>query len=146
MSAAESCTGGLISKKITDCCGSSKVFWGSLITYSNDSKIKLLSISKENLKKYGAVSENTVIAMASGILSLSGADFSVSVSGVAGPGGGTVVNPVGSVWICVASASGISKSQKIIFSGNRDEVREKAAESALLMVYNFILDNASIDS
>ena len=143
---AESCTGGLISKKITDLDGSSSVFWGGFVTYSNEAKIKLLSVERSLLENYGAVSEETVIAMAMGALINSGASYSVSVSGIAGPDGGSTDKPVGTVWICAASASGVNRTCRYSFTGNRSEVREKAAESALFMVYNLILNQLSIDS
>jgi len=146
ISTAESCTGGLISKKITDIDGSSAVFWGSFITYSEDAKVKLLSVNKDLLKSYGAVSKEVVESMASGAILRSGTFCSLSVSGIAGPGGGSKEKPVGTVWICAALNPDIRKTQKFSFSGNREEVREKAAESALLMVYNLILNKTTIDS
>lgn len=139
--AAESCTGGLISKLMTDFPGSSNVFWGGFITYSNEAKRKLLSVDGSILEKYGAVSRNTVIAMAEGAIKNSGADCSVSVSGVAGPGGGSESKPVGTVWICALLATGELKTERLIFSGDRSEVRSKAASYALKMVYHLILDN-----
>ncbi len=88
----------------------------------------------------------TVIAMALGALNVSRTSYSVSVSGIAGPNGGTEDKPIGTVWICAASSSGITETNKFSYTGNREEVREKASESALLMTYNLILDKSSIDS
>lgn len=141
MTAAESCTGGLISKIMTDFSGSSNIFWGSFITYSNQSKMKLLGVASETLDRFGAVSNETVLAMALGALSFSEADCSVSVSGIAGPGGGTALKPVGTVWICAALKNGVVKAEKFHYNGSRDSVREKTAESALKMLYQLILEN-----
>lgn len=141
MTAAESCTGGLISKIMTDFPGSSQIFWGSFITYSNDSKMKLLGVDKEVLDSCGAVSEETVRAMGKGALLLSGADCSVSVSGIAGPDGGTEDKPVGTVWISVLLKKGAEKTKEYHFKGNRDAVRLESAVSSLKMLYHLILDN-----
>ena len=141
MTAAESCTGGLISKIMTDYPGSSNLFWGSFITYSNDAKMKLLSVRESVLEACGAVSAETVIEMADGAIKASGASCSVSVSGIAGPDGGTIDKPVGTVWICAALSNGIHKFEKFQFSGDRAMVREKTAQSAIMMLYHLILDN-----
>lgn len=141
MTAAESCTGGLISKIMTDFPGSSDIFWGSFVTYSNQSKMKLLGVSSETLEHFGAVSSETVHAMAHGALISSGADCSVSVSGIAGPGGGTALKPVGTVWICAALKNGAERAEEFRYNGCRDSVREKTAESALKMLYQLILEN-----
>jgi PncC family amidohydrolase len=140
MSAAESCTGGLISKNMTDIAGSSDVFWGGFITYSNDAKKKLLAVDECILDSYGAVSRETVIAMAEGAIGKSGTDCTVSVSGIAGPGGGSELKPVGTVWICAALSNGIMNVDKYLFQGNRNEVREKATETAIMMVYHLICE------
>lgn len=127
MTSAESCTGGLISKSMTDFSGSSDIFWGGFVTYSNESKTALLGVGEEVLEKYGAVSEETVTAMAEGALRLSGAGCSVSVSGIAGPGGGSGEKPVGTVWIGV-SLKGVKTLAKLfLFKGNREEIRYSAA-------------------
>jgi nicotinamide-nucleotide amidase len=138
MTAAESCTGGLVSKIMTDFPGSSDIFWRSFITYSNNSKMKLLGIKSVILDSYGAVSKQTVQAMAKGAIDCSGADCSVSVSGIAGPGGGSRLKPVGTVWICAALKQGVEKVEKFHFKGSRSDVREKTAESALKMLYHLI--------
>lgn len=141
MTAAESCTGGLISKVMTDFPGSSDIFWGSFITYSNQSKMKLLGVATETLERFGAVSCETVLAMARGAQVISGADCSVSVSGIAGPGGGTTIKPVGTVWICAVLKNGVERVEEFHYGGCRDAVREKTAESALKMLYQLILEN-----
>ncbi|MBI9099315.1 MAG: CinA family protein [Spirochaetaceae bacterium] len=141
MTAAESCTGGLISKIMTDHPGSSEVFWGSFISYSNDSKKRLLNIKSSILDSYGAVSGETVRAMSLGALRLSRASCSVSVSGIAGPGGGSDLKPVGTVWICAALKGGPLKMENFLFQGNRSIVRNKTAAAALKMLYHLILEN-----
>ncbi|MCL2792862.1 MAG: CinA family protein [Spirochaetaceae bacterium] len=127
----ESCTGGLISKIITDKPGSSVYFWGGFTTYNNKAK-ECLGVPASVIKKYGAVSKETVINMAEKGLEKSGADISVSVSGIAGPGGGSGNKPLGSVWIAVKKD--IAKTFLFLFSGSRIEVREKAAQTALLII------------
>tara|TARA_B100000700_G_C14929650_1_gene801284 strand:+ start:542 stop:1009 length:468 start_codon:yes stop_codon:yes gene_type:complete len=107
ISFAESCTGGLLSKSITDIKGSSKVFKFALITYSNDSKMNILKVPKKILKKYGAVSEKTCFYMAKNIAKIAKTNMSVSITGIAGPGGGSKTKPVGLVYV------GIKKYNKI---------------------------------
>jgi PncC family amidohydrolase len=143
---AESCTGGLISRNITEIPGSSEVFWGAFVTYSNESKIKMLKIDPVVLESYGAVSRETVLAMVQGVFTESSVSCSVSVSGIAGPGGGTVLKPVGTVWICAAIDGVASKAVECHFDGDRSQIQEAAAETAILMLYNLILDNRTIDS
>ena len=132
---AESCTGGLISKVITDKPGSSDYFWGGFATYNNKAK-ECLGVPASVIEKYGAVSKETVISMAENALEKSGADISVSVSGIAGPGGGSDKKPVGTVWIAVKKS--IAKTFLFLFSGSREEIRYKAAQAALLIVYKEI--------
>lgn len=133
IAAAESCTGGLIGKLLTDPSGASKGFWGSLVVYSNEAKTRVLGVSAEILERSGAVSAETVRAMTEGVLSVADSDVACAVSGIAGPTGGTPEKPVGSVWI----ASGRRGSSPIAilfhFSGDRDMVRRKSALAALLM-------------
>ena len=132
---AESCTGGLIGKTLTEVPGISAHYGYGFITYSNEAKQKLLGVSSKTLEAHGAVSGETVVEMASGALKVSGADVAVSVSGIAGPGGGTKDKPVGLVYIGIASENA-SHSHKFIFSGTRDEVREKTLVEALKLVIN----------
>jgi len=138
MTSAESCTGGLIAKSMTDMAGSSDVFWGGFVTYSNESKEKLIGVPLAVLEKYGAVSEQTVRAMAEGALTRSGADCSIAVSGIAGPGGGSDEKPVGTVWIGAALKSGQILSHVYLFEGDRAAVREKTAMTALTMLIEMI--------
>lgn len=131
--AAESCTGGLIGKLLTDISGASEHFWGSLVVYSNEAKVRVLGVSEETLQRSGAVSGETVEAMTRGALEVSGCDFACAVSGIAGPTGGTAEKPVGSVWIAAGGKQVEITKRLFHFSGNRDLVRRKAAVAALLM-------------
>ncbi|MDR2772757.1 MAG: competence/damage-inducible protein A [Elusimicrobiota bacterium] len=128
--AAESCTGGLISKKVTDTAGSSEYFDGSVISYSNLLKKKVLGVREETLNKSGAVSAQSAQEMARGVLNLSKSDYAVSVTGIAGPDGGSKAKPVGLVYIGIASKNS-AKTYEYNFTGNRDDIRERAANTAL---------------
>lgn len=128
---AESCTGGLIGKMITDLPGSSNVFWGSLVTYANDAKRKVLSVSA--VDSHGAVSRETVIEMTEGAINVSGADIALAVSGIAGPDGGSKDKPVGTVWIAVKTREATADAWEFRFRGNRDRVRLRAAVAAMLL-------------
>ena len=135
---AESCTGGLITKLMTDIPGSSGVVWGGLVTYSNEAKERLLGVSE--LAANGAVSEQTVLSMAAGALSHSGADISVSVSGIAGPEGGTTDKPVGTVCIAILKRGGEGRAWRFLFHGSRSFVRTRTAVMALLLVEAAVLN------
>ena len=131
---AESCTGGWVSKAITDVPGSSAVFAYGIVSYSNGAKESLLGVQPQVLQDHGAVSEAVVIEMATGALGLSGADIAVAVSGVAGPGGGSPDKPVGTVWFAWARRAGAtvhSEACREQFSGDRDLVRELTVVHAL---------------
>lgn len=135
---AESCTGGLIAKLITDISGSSECFGMGVVTYSNEAKQKLLGVLPETLKTYGAVSEQTAAQMCEGLLPLSGADITISVTGIAGPSGGTPEKPVGLVYIGISGKFG-TWVEKHILSGTRDEIRNKTAQKALQIAYKYIV-------
>lgn len=128
---AESCTGGWVAKAITDIAGSSAYFDRGFVTYSNQAKQDLLGVKLETLRQYGAVSEAVAAEMAKGALDAASADIAISVSGIAGPGGGTADKPVGTVCFAVAYRSGLKKTFCHWFAGNRDEVRLQAAIFAL---------------
>ncbi len=128
---AESCTGGLLGKWLTDIPGSSRVYWGSFVTYADDAKMKLLGVDGRTLEEFGAVSEQTVIAMAEGAIKRSGADVSIAVSGIAGPDGGTPEKPVGTVWIAVGRRGAQCVTRLFLFPGARDVVRRRASSSSL---------------
>ncbi len=127
---AESCTGGGVGHAITSVAGSSAVFWGGVISYDNSVKRNVLGVPEEVLREKGAVSSECAAAMAEGARRLMGTDLAVSITGIAGPGGGSAEKPVGLVWFGLASASGVT-TDKRIFSGDREAVRAAAIEHAL---------------
>lgn len=127
---AESCTGGLLSSKLVACPESSQYFLGSFVTYSNNLKEKVLNVPKTILKKYGAVSEETVLYMCKGALDISKADFAIAVSGIAGPGGGTIGKPVGTVCIAIGEKDKIVP-HKFFFKGNRETINLYTVYTAL---------------
>lgn len=128
---AESCTGGWIAKTVTDVAGSSAWFERGFITYSNLAKMEMLGVRVETLQTHGAVSEATVRAMATGALRHSQGDVAVAVTGIAGPDGGTVDKPVGTVWFAWASRHGDTHTQHRLFDGEREAVRCQAVTVAL---------------
>jgi len=131
MTAAESCTGGWIGQAVTMVPGSSKWFERGFVTYTNEAKQEMLGVSAETLKKYGAVSEQTVREMAAGALKASRAQVSVAVSGVAGPDGGTPKKPVGTVCIAWCRTGGEPVAHTYRFQGDRDSVRRQSVIQAL---------------
>ena len=130
VSAAESCTGGTISALFTSIAGSSEYYLGSVTSYANSVKTGVLGVAPEVIEKYGAVSSECVAQMAEGVRKLTGSDFSVATSGIAGPGGGSETKPVGLVWIGVSSAQG-TETLKMTFRGDRKRNIERFASSAL---------------
>ena len=132
LSVAESCTGGLLGERLTNIPGSSDVFLGGVVAYHNDLKTNLLGVSAADLQTHGAVSEAVALQMASGIRDRTGAHVGVSVTGIAGPGGGTPEKPVGLVWIAVHAAQ--AKARRFHIIGDRIEIRQRAAQAALEMV------------
>ena len=130
---AESCTGGLIAANITDVPGASAAFFGGVVSYDNSVKHNLLSVRNETLERFGAVSKETAEEMAKGALRALGVDLSVSVTGIAGPGGGTPKKPVGLVYIAAASKNGVIVTENH-FEGDREAVRLQTAEKALMLL------------
>ena len=130
---AESCTGGGVGSAITAVPGSSEVFMGGVISYDNSVKCGILGVSPDTLATVGAVSRETAAQMASGARKALNVDYAVSVTGIAGPGGGTAEKPVGLVWFGIASQNGVM-AEKEFFTGNREEVRAAAVEHALAML------------
>lgn len=130
---AESCTGGLISMALTDHSGSSEIFERGFVTYSNEAKIDLLTVPTFYIEEYGAVSMEVAVAMAEGALLMSRADITVSVTGCAGPAGGTEEKPVGTVFIGCAAKNKVTIFKQFLFSGNRSYIREQSALAALQM-------------
>jgi PncC family amidohydrolase len=138
LAAAESCTAGLAADMIARVPGASAVFWGSFVTYTLDAKMKMLGVPWECLQKYGAVSRETACAMARGALEKSGADFALSVTGLAGPDGDGSSVPVGTIWIGLGRQGIEAEAVRFNFSGNRNEIRQKAAETAIEELLKYI--------
>jgi nicotinamide-nucleotide amidase len=135
---AESCTGGLVGGRITNVPGSSDAFVGGVVCYSDRLKTELLGVSPELIAEHGAVSEAVARAMAEGARARLRVDMAVSVTGIAGPSGGTGEKPVGTVWFAVASP-GETEARRIIFHGSRNEIRERAAQMALFLLNRRLL-------
>jgi len=130
---AESCTGGLIQKLISDVPGSSAYFVGGIVAYSNLLKQKLLNVSAQTLISYGAVSYEVAGEMASGAREITGSDIGISTTGVAGPNGGTPDKPVGLVYIGVCSKE-VLTAYRFLFKGTRKEIREQTAHQSLKLI------------
>lgn len=135
LATAESCTGGWIAKLCTDMAGSSAWFERGFVTYSNDAKQDMLGVKAETLEQHGAVSEAVTAEMALGALLYSCAQAAVSVSGIAGPGGGTPTKPVGTVCFGWALEGGKVRTETCHFTGDRDAVRKQSVEHALQGVF-----------
>ena len=133
LATAESCTGGNIAHEITRVAGSSVYFKGSVVAYSNEVKIRVLNVSSETLSGFGAVSRETVLQMVSGVQRLLSSDCAIATSGIAGPGGGSVEKPVGTVWIAVWYGER-SEVECFCFEGDREQVIARATQSALYSV------------
>ena len=134
LATAESCTGGLVAGALTDIAGSSDVVERGFVTYSNDAKNQMLGVPMEMIEAHGAVSEPVARAMAEGAVANSGADAAVSITGVAGPGGGTAEKPVGLVHFATAMAGQPTVADHRIFDGDRGQVREKSVHHALALL------------
>jgi nicotinamide-nucleotide amidase len=128
---AESCTGGAVAEAITRIPGSSSWFDRAFITYTNQAKEQMLAVSRETLRGNGAVSEDVAAEMASGALAASPADVVVAVTGIAGPGGGTMTKPVGLVWAAWAYRGGPAQCRRFVFDGDREAVRRQSVLVAL---------------
>ena len=139
LSAAESCTGGLIAKRVTDVSGCSDVFMGGCVTYTNEVKQRLLGVSSETLERYGAVSYQTAMEMARGVRERTGSDIGVSATGIAGPGGGTEETPVGTVFLGISTPEGESY-RKLSLSSNRSRefIRTVSATNAYDMILKYL--------
>ncbi len=134
LSAAESCTGGMLGEQVTSVAGSSSVFWGSLVTYSYEAKTAVIGVAPKTLEEHGAVSEEVVREMAAGVRRISGSDIAVAISGIAGPAGGTKEKPVGTVWIACETSWGAASTRLLRLGGGRDRVRQDSVWECLCLV------------
>ena len=142
ISTAESCTGGLIAKSITDVAGCSDVFYGGVVSYDNSVKMKLLGVKAETLDAYGAVSSFTAVEMAEGVARACGTEVSISTTGIAGPGGGSEEKPVGTVFVGVfVSGKSYWKRLSISPSLSRQEIRCDAVKLAIAFAVEKIIQN-----
>ena len=139
ISTAESCTSGLVGKLLTNVSGSSEYYMGGVISYSNDVKHRVLGVPQDMLDAHGAVSEQVAKAMAEGARTVGQTTYAVSTTGIAGPGGGTREKPVGLVWFGVTGPYG-TVAHKANLIGNREDIRQSAAELALYYVYTYITE------
>jgi nicotinamide-nucleotide amidase len=144
LTTAESCTGGGVAQAITEVAGSSAWFERGFVTYSNLSKQQVLGVSEATLKHYGAVSEAVVREMVSGALANSTSNIALSVSGIAGPDGGTAEKPVGTVWFAWGIKHGVTIAQRHLLKGNRSEVRAQAVNIALQGVLNLLATRSEL--
>jgi PncC family amidohydrolase len=143
MATAESCTGGMIAAMLTDLPGSSEYFLGGVVSYANDAKEGFLGVDPETIRRCGAVSPETALAMARGALDRFGADVAVSVTGIAGPDGGTPEKPVGTVHFGLAASGGAAVTKKRLFGGDRAVVRRASAVQALELLRRFLAGEES---
>jgi len=138
ISFAESCTGGLLSSAVTSVSGSSKVFNLGLIAYSNESKIKVLNISKKLIRKYGAVSEQVCKAMAKNVSKIGKTNMSISITGIAGPSGGTKQKPVGSVYVGIKRGNKVKVNRYLFKNKGRLYIQKAAVNKSLDLILSFI--------
>ena len=137
LAVAESCTGGLVSHLITNVPGSSLYFTGGVVAYAFEAKVALLHVSWDTLRLHGAVSKETVIEMARGVRTALGTDIGLSVSGIAGPGGGLPEKPVGTTWIGLSARNG-DWARKFTWEGDRTFNKEASAQAALQFVLDYL--------
>ena len=138
ISIAESCTGGLLSSAITSVSGSSKVFNLGLVTYANQSKIKILKVPKKLIKKYGAVSEKVCLTMVNNLNKISKTSISVSVTGIAGPRGGTEKKPVGLVYVGIKKGSKVEVKKHLFKNKGRSYIQKTAVNKSLGLILSFL--------
>ena len=135
---AESCTGGLLSSAITSVSGSSKVFTLGLIAYSNQSKIKVLKVPKNIIRKYGSVSEQVCKAMVKNVSKISKANISVSITGIAGPSGGTKIKPVGLVYVGIKKGNRAEVKKYLFKNKGRSYIQKAAVNKSLRLILSFL--------
>jgi nicotinamide-nucleotide amidase len=137
LSTAESCTGGMLSERLTEIPGVSDVYLGGVVSYSNELKQKLLGVREDTLQRYGAVSPQTAREMALGCLERTGSDWALSITGIAGPSGGSAEKPVGLVYIGCAGRHGVEVKEHR-FLGSRQQVRERSVTASLCQLWNLL--------
>ena len=137
LATAESCTGGLVADRITNIPGSSDYFMGGIIAYANAVKIQTLGVASETIERHGAVSRETVLEMAQGARRILRVDIAVSISGIAGPGGGLPDKPIGTTWLALAAPNG-AWSRTFIWNGDRVANKVASAQAVLQMLYNYL--------
>jgi PncC family amidohydrolase len=137
LTTAESCTGGLVSHRITNVSGSSEYYPGGIVAYSYEAKASLLDVSWDTLNLHGAVSRETVLEMARGARKLFGAEIAVSVSGIAGPTGGTPEKPVGTTWVGLSTVEG-EWARHFVWDGDREQNKSNSSEAALQFVLDYL--------
>jgi len=139
LATAESCTGGLIADRITNVAGSSDYFVGGMVAYAYEAKVAVLGVSWDTLRAHGAVSRETVLEMARGACQALGADLALSVSGIAGPGGGMPGKPVGTTWIGLVTPQG-EWARHFVWDGDRVHNKAYSAEAALALLLDYLKD------
>ena len=138
ISFAESCTGGLLSSNITSAAGSSQVFTLGLIVYSNKSKTKILKVSKNIIRKYGSVSEQVCLAMVKNLSKISKTNISVSITGIAGPSGGTKIKPIGLVYVGIKKGNKIEVKKYLFKNKGRTYIQKAAINKSLRLILSFL--------
>lgn len=139
LAVAESCTGGLLGSYITSVPGSSKCFKGGIISYSNEAKISVLKVNRSIISEYGAVSKQCAEAMAINVRKIFDSDYGISITGIAGPDGGSEEKPVGTVWLAYADRFGVD-AVLCNFKGDRENIRNSAVDKAINILYSKIFD------
>ena len=145
LATAESCTGGLVGDRITNIPGSSDYYLGGVIAYAYEAKVALLGVSWDTLHTYGAVSRETVLEMSRGARKALSADISISVSGIAGPGGGLPGKPVGTTWIGLSAGDG-DWARVFCFPGDREQNKRLSAEETLKFVLEYLNGSRTLDA
>jgi PncC family amidohydrolase len=144
LATAESCTGGLVGDRITNIPGSSDYYLGGVVAYAYEAKVALLGVSWDTLQAYGAVSREVVVEMARGVREALSADIAVSVSGIAGPGGGLPDKPVGTVWIGLSTSEG-EWARVFYFDGDRETNKARSADAALQYVMDYLNNSDALE-